>query len=559
MMDESSRRWGVDLKAFDPKAVAAVAKIDPNNNNNSKVNRSKASIFAWDDARLQDTAIVKKKVAKAAVSVQRFIRACISHWKYYNEERIPLEEELVDIERRRKEELIEVEEYKQRLREEAMHDIEAEMNMPKEQFDECQRMSKTLKQEIKDEEQVAIEIEHDINIERTQAKKLGREEHEIQTQHTVSRLDVEIPALEKEQQELQKVDDEFSNIVRALQAQIDDMEASLQMEIRHKKRLIRCIALMLKELQSRGAKAKLINNLKLIIKYKGEEPPPKPVQPEPTIDEATPENASNATDVGGVDEIEATDETKDEELTTIEPIDESSLAEVNQSETLIANQTEPSPDSESMPSGRSRRSSGAKKTKRNSDTVKKSVRDDQNDVPSLTNESELRPAGVRSNSPLRDSETRMGKSLAQKSSKSSNRDKSNDSQQELEPGFSWAEMEKVEQQSKGKRNNIRTTPPRNKTFDTAESRGKGPKRQGNKNAVDAPIFNWEAAIGDSINASFNWEAMAAASAQQDRGDKKDRSFNKSGKKKEKKDKRDLSDVAKNGHFSWAYYADNNQR
>ena len=82
MMDESSRRWGVDLKAFDPKAVAAVAKIDPNNNNNSKVNRSKASIFAWDDARLQDTAIVKKKVAKAAVSVQRFIRACISHWKY---------------------------------------------------------------------------------------------------------------------------------------------------------------------------------------------------------------------------------------------------------------------------------------------------------------------------------------------------------------------------------------------------------------------------------------------------------------------------------------------
>ena len=286
-------KFGVELKS----APVADEKDD------GGVNRSKASVYAWDDPRLQKTAVVNKRIAKAATVVQRFIRACISHWQYYNEERIPLEEELRDINRRRKEELEDVIDFKKRGFEEALFEIEAEMAMPREEFMKCQKLSKELKQAIEEEKEVILQTEKDIHEQKQLAKKLGREKHEMDAQHTMSRLDVDIPVLEAENKELTEVHDQFEGIARALKNQRKELERNIQLEQSHKRRLLQGMAKILKELQGRGAKPKLIHSLQLTIKYKGETPPPKPpkpakpaepVKPAEQTEEQTPEQATES-------------------------------------------------------------------------------------------------------------------------------------------------------------------------------------------------------------------------------------------------------------------------
>ena len=141
-MNDVSVRFGVDLKAPKQEKI----EKDP-----TSVDRAKASIFAWDDERLQKTAVVTKRITKAATVVQRFIRACISHWKYFNEYRIPLLQEIRDAKRRHQEELLEVKEFKKRGFEEVRFELEAEFAMPREQFDKLQETKNDLKKAIKEE------------------------------------------------------------------------------------------------------------------------------------------------------------------------------------------------------------------------------------------------------------------------------------------------------------------------------------------------------------------------------------------------------------------------
>lgn len=528
---DASAKFGVGLKSVDREAINNAKEKEKD-----KIDRTKASIYAWDDARLQETAVVKKRVTKAAVTVQRFIRACISHWKYYNEERLPLLEELKDIERRRQEEIIEVEEYKQRGYEEAKFDLEAEMAMPKEQFEKCQKESRELKEAIKDEEHALIETEKEINLERQHAKKLGREKHEIDSRHTMSRLDVEIPALEAEQKELKAVDDEFKEILATLQAQLDDMEGSLQIEIRHKKRLLRCIAKMLKALEAGGAKSKLINNLKLIIKYKGEEPPPKP------------EPAATATETQQTDGEVPTSSNSDAQKT--EGVNEDEAPQVTDEECALENKDHSEATSSSAGStagypksprkGRRRSSSNPTKasegrnksfdSKAKMEEIKKSVRSSQNGKPPVMDWGGHRKSIMRSQSPSRESA---------KKSASKSREKVE------EGGFRWEDMQKVER-VKSKTGKDIGLPRRAKTLDSEVMKSKLRLKKS--------------------EASFNWETMEPvdykSSSKFKKTKEKDKEKDKRGKNKDKDQRsskgRRESNVAKDGHFSWAFHAEKNK-
>ena len=543
---DASVKFGVDLKSIDRDALKDSSR------NNDKIDRAKASIYAWDDARLQETTVVKKRITKAAVTVQRFIRACISHWHYYNEERLPLLEELKDIERRRQEEILDVEQFKLRGYEEARFDLEAELAMPKEQFEKCQKESKDLKQAIKDEEQALIDTENELNLERQQAKKLGREKHEIESRHTMSRLDVEIPALEAEQKELQAVDDEFNEILSALQAQLDDMEGSLQIEIRHKKRLVRCIAKMLKALEAGGAKAKLINNLKLIIKYKGEEPPPKPEPAAPETQQpdgaATPTCDNQQTE--DAKEKEATQITDDEYTPEIKDHSEATSMSVgsasqNRDHSEATSMSTASDADEAKSPRKSRRKSGSKAVvdesfseesaprsksldnKTKMEEIKKMVRSSQNDKPPVMDWNNHRKSIMRSHSPFRESGNKT---------RNTTRDKLE------EGGFRWEDMHKLEEQ-KRRAGKSKGLPGRSKTFD-ADTRKSRLKKS---------------------DASFNWETMTALDVQSGKEKKskaKDTSNDRRAKSKEKEMRsskgRRESNVAKDGHFSWAFHAKNNK-
>ena len=549
---DASTKFGVGLRSIDREAINNAKEKEKD-----KIDRAKASIYAWDDARLQETAVVKKRVTKAAVTVQRFIRACISHWQYFNEERLPLLEELKDIERRRQEEIIEVEEYKKRGYEEAKFDLEAEMAMPKEQFEKCQKESRELKQAIKDEEQALIETEKEIHLERQHAKKVGREKHEIESRHTMSRLDVEIPALEAEQKELKAVDDEFNEILSALQAQLDDMEGSLQIEIRHKKRLLRCIAKMLKALEAGGAKSKLINSLKLIIKYKGEELPPKPEPAATEIQQTdgvahtsasdTPENKdhSEATSIS----LGSVPENKDHsEATSI------SLGSVpdnkDHSEATSSSAGSTAGDPKSPRKGRRRSSSkvtkagefSSEKAERNAirkmsdskakmEEIKKSVRSSQDGKPPVMDWSGHRKSIMRSHSPIRES--------AKKATRRKSREKVE------EGGFRWEDMQKAER------------------VEDKPGKGKGLPRRAK--TLDSDVMKSKLRLKKS-EASFNWETMEPIDHKSSSKDKKtkenDKEKEKRGKSKDKdqrtsKGRRD-SNVAKDGHFSWAFHAEKNK-
>lgn len=530
MEDASNRFGGSGLKSVD-----RTVKIDDN-----KVDRSKASIFAWDDAKLQETAIVKKKVTKAATSIQRFIRACISHWQYYNEERIPLEEELKDIERRRLEEVIEVLEFKQRGYEEARFDLEAEMAMPKEEFDKCQKLSKELKAAIKEEEQAIVEIEKETTLEKQHTKKLGREKHEIDARHTLSRLDVEIPALEGEQKELKEVDDEFTSILAALQAQLYDMEGSLQIEIRHKRRLIRCIALMMKALESGGIKAKILNSLKLIIKYKGEDPPPKPA-PVPVADaiadatsETDPTESTTAQEKAKVSVDEEALENKDVSEATAGSTGSGSGGQPDVSEstngdsegvTKSLRRGKKNPTSKST-TAKAREAPAVRSVKKNmsTDDIKKCVRSSQNGVPPLMDWKARRKCVMRSMSGPRD-EQPVSKSRAR----------------EDEVGFSWADMQD-EQQQKLASSKI---PPRSKSDSTELKVDKKALIRASKNS------------NDKMDGS---KKTRDKSKDKDKGRrKKERDMRRSKsdleKKSERKGRRTSdSDIAKDGVFSWAFHA-----
>ncbi|CAB9508650.1 expressed unknown protein [Seminavis robusta] len=289
--------FGVSLKTAQRDKEADAAKVD----------RSKASVYSWDDDRLQNTAVVKRRITKAAIAVQRFIRACLSHWRYYNSYRIPLQQELDDIKRRRQEELDEVKDFLKRGYDQAKFEIEAEVSMPQAQFLKLRATTNELKTQIKAEEELTRELDKQILEEHNTEKRLGREKHELEAQEELSRLDKEIPLLEAERMEYEGVADEFGDIVKGLQGQLDEMNTGVRVEKAHKSCLLKYFAKILKELESRGAKPKVVQSVKLVIKYKGEPPPkpapapaPAPEPPNPTKaeEETPPEKRSSNGDAG---------------------------------------------------------------------------------------------------------------------------------------------------------------------------------------------------------------------------------------------------------------------
>ena len=276
-MDPVAEKFGVALKA---RKYQGDTTLDAST---AKVNRAKASVYTWDDDRLQSTVVVKRKITKAATTIQRFIRACISHWEYFNQYKAPLVEELKDIERRRQEELEEVKVFLKNGFDQAKVEIESEFSLPQGQFEMLKKTTNGLRGEIKQQEEEAVALEKQINEQKHETRQLEKAKHELEARETLSRLDIEIPALEAEKMEMEGVVEEFIAAITQLKAQHDEMVTGAELEKRHKARLMKCLTAIVQLLEKREAKTKVIQSVKLSIKYKGE-PPPRPVSaPKPTI------------------------------------------------------------------------------------------------------------------------------------------------------------------------------------------------------------------------------------------------------------------------------------
>lgn len=534
-MPATMERFGVALKSSQPVEKAV---------DEDKIDRAKASIFTWDDEKLQKTAVVQKKITKAAISVQRFIRACLSHWRYFNEERGPMIEELEDIKRRRVEELEDVEAFKKRGFEQARFEFEAQMAMPAEEFEKTQKLSRQLRQEIKDTEEATKEVAKGIINEKDRAKKLGREEHENKAQHTLSRLDVEVPALEAERSELEEANNEFGDVVNALAEQLNGMNGQIKIEERHKKRLLRTLAKMVKELEARGAKPKVVNAVKLSIMYKGEDPPPKPPAPAPKS-QAEPSPESEPTPAPDAESTKL--QKKDSEGASSEDSASKAADSCSQDE------------SEHKPN---------KGASQSSDLLRASTGSTDALQSPLKSPKSRRGGNLRATTGPGGAPDELMKRRGMKKSKSPDSAKK-------DGAFDWGDKEKVRRatlvanklkmsrsvspsarkKDKDRRGGKKEIPKRSKSIDWEKFGEEAAKaKKGASKSIDWEKIRELTAKAEKKGASFDWSAMAEAGEEEKKGKKssKDKDKDKSKKKKEKRD----STVGQDGHFSWAFHAKN---
>ena len=534
-MDPVNEKFGVELKARRDKEEKA------QDVSSSQVNRAKASVYAWDDDRLQSTAVVKKKITKAAITVQRFIRACISHWEYFNQYKAPLVEELKDIERRRHEELEEVRVFLMRGFEEARLEIESELALPQEQFELLKKTTDGLKKEIKEEEEEAVNIEMQINEQKHETRRLEKEKHELEASQTLSRLDVEIPALEAERMEMEGAAAEFEAIVKQLKLQHDEMVTGAEIERKHKARLMRCLAAIVQLLEKREVKTKIIQSVKMSIKYKGE-PPPKPATaPEPQTQVLA---ASEAAAVPTTESLDARSITPTEEAKT-HPMPSTSTPSDEKQKGKETKKDPSKLDSSSSGSSSSSSSSSSDPTKGKSSKRTNNLRASANAA------SSKKDNGRRSST----TSTKSTKSKSPKDKKSTSIDDS-------EAVFNWGEEAKRRASRlmvrEASRRFVRSLSPvekdkRNKgggsnkvqrsKSDDLDSLAAAVGRKGRKLPQDA--FDWSSmAIDDSVNKDKR------SKKDKSKKKKKDKDKEKSSKKSGKRDS--VSTIGTEGVFKFAY-------
>ena len=200
----------------------------------------------WEDVA-EKIGIKKKKLKKATLKIQAFIRDKIKQLEIFNAKKCALLEELDNIELLKQQELKRVHDYLADLKREATIAISEEvMNTP---------LDETMKQEIKTLEANNAQLKEESEALKVQNKQLALDTFAMYEQFAISVADVK--GMETEKKRMLNIVSQFEEAVGMLQGLAKRVHKDTKKEKKLRKRLEQCVDSVISAIEERYQQKKL--------------------------------------------------------------------------------------------------------------------------------------------------------------------------------------------------------------------------------------------------------------------------------------------------------------
>ena len=218
-----------------------------------------------EDPVFQSLHVNKSTLEKSTRVVQRFIRAHLTHWRRFNDEKSRLWEELDNVHLIKQGELERVQDCKNEMKREAEMDVALEIGMENNNSDGCNHSEGLLAHVEEDKKQVkSLEVEnseiqqHSEEL-RKENKRIALDTFFLYESFTQAVSDVK--GLESEKKRLEHIRTEFSSCVETLKSLLESLGGDIALETRKKRDTAILINTIITLVKGRYDNRKLVKKL----------------------------------------------------------------------------------------------------------------------------------------------------------------------------------------------------------------------------------------------------------------------------------------------------------
>ncbi|CAB9514639.1 expressed unknown protein [Seminavis robusta] len=213
-----------------------------------------------EDPYCQSLGVSSLTLLRCAKLLQGFVRDNLSHWKYFNEERSRIVEQLDDIQVMKRGEMERVEDFITEMRREV--EMELALEFDGEHVEEDPDLMKQVeeqKNKVKDLEADNARLKQQSEDTKRQNKTLAMETFQIY--ESIPQKLSDVRGYQAEEKRLQGIRDKYAHAIQTLQGMIKTVKADIADEKEDRENIENCIMIIIMNVEERTSKKKLVEKL----------------------------------------------------------------------------------------------------------------------------------------------------------------------------------------------------------------------------------------------------------------------------------------------------------